>query len=67
LIAETSAADGSVMAYFKAHKLEGSRVCPSGSLGAGQEITYNEVSSASGSITQFQKITNYQSGFKLTG
>jgi hypothetical protein len=62
-----STADGSAMAYFKAHKLEGSRVCPSGSLGAGQEITYNEVSSASGSITQFQKIINYKSGFKLTG
>ncbi|MCU0631331.1 MAG: hypothetical protein MUF37_09300, partial [Methanoregulaceae archaeon] len=60
-------AEGSAMAYFKAHKLEGARECPSGFLGAGQEITYNEATSASGSITQFQKIINYRSGFKLTG
>ena len=55
------------MAYFKAHKLEGARECPSGFLGAAQEITYNEATSASGSIRQFQKIINYQSGFSLTG
>jgi hypothetical protein len=62
-----NAADGSAMAYFKAHKIEGSRECPSGFRGFGQEITYDEISSASGSITQFQKIINYQSGYKLTG
>jgi len=62
-----NAALGSAMAYIKAHKLEGSRECPSGFLGAGQDVTYNEVTSATGSIMQFQKIINYQSGFKLTG
>lgn len=60
-----NAAEGSATAYFKAHKLEGSRECPSGFTGAGQEITYNEVTTASGSIMKFQKIMNYQSGFKL--
>jgi hypothetical protein len=62
-----NAAEGSAMAYFKAHKIEGSRECPSGFRGFGQDITYDETSSASGSITQFQKIINYQSGYKLTG
>ena len=61
------AAEGDAMAYFKAHKLEGARECPSGFLGAAQEITYNEVSSATGSIRQFQKIINYRSGMSLTG
>jgi len=60
-------AEGSAMAYLKAHKLEGSRECPTGFLGAGQDLTYNEVTSATGSIAQFQKFINYQSGFKLTG
>jgi hypothetical protein len=60
-------AEGSAMGYFKAHKAEGGRECPSGFAGAAQEITYNEVSSASGSISRFQKIMNYQSGYSHTG
>ena len=63
----SDAAAGSAMAYFKAHKYEGAKECPSGFLGAAQELTYSEVSSASGSIRQFQKIINYQSGMNLVG
>ena len=62
-----NAAEGSAMAYFKTHKLEGGRECPSGFSGAAQEITYSEVTTASGSIRQFQKITNYQSGMSQSG
>jgi hypothetical protein len=66
-LGSSDAAEGSAMAFFKAHKLEGPKECPSGIHGAAQEITYNEVSSASGSIMKFQKIINYQSGISLSG
>lgn len=66
-VGAANAAEGSAMAYLKAHTLEGAKECPSGFLGAAQEMSYSEVTAASGSMQQFQKVMNYQSGMNLVG
>ncbi len=61
-----SPALGSATAYIQAHLQEGGSTCP----GCGnkfQDIVYNEITTASGEISLFDKVLSYESGIRRNG
>ncbi len=57
---------GDVSAYINIHKQEAGPGCPGGGGRKELDLQYNELSTASGLIENFQKTVAYQSGYKIT-
>jgi hypothetical protein len=62
----TDPAVADVSAYLNVHKREAGGECPNGINGEALDLVYNEQSTASGLIQNFQKAVAYQSGVMIT-